>query len=283
MFHAALAVAMPPLRRSEWLLAGYFLYVALAGSWFQVGWKAWILAGVVAVLLWALSHREWLVRDLAPLAFTLVAYREMNWFTPEARDYYFEKIWITWDRRLLDGLYLRAAIESAGAWFPTCLEACYTSLYVITPVSVVLLYRLGQRSRMDQFWMAVLAGTLAAYALFPYFPSAPPRTVFPGDDLPSIMTAPRQLNLWLTDNFGIHSSVFPSAHVSAALSCAWGLLSVLQARRWMGWTVAALGVLIAIAAVYGRYHYAVDVAAGMLLSLVAFPAARLAATLEHPG
>ena len=37
-------------------------------------------------------------------------------------------------------------------------------------------------------------------------------------------------------------------------------------RRWIGWTMAAYGVCVAIATVYGRYHYVVDVAAGAAVS-----------------
>jgi membrane-associated phospholipid phosphatase len=270
------------LRCSEWLLIAYFLYVAVTALLFGLGWRACILAGAVALLIWMLGRRQSLMRDLAPLAFSLAAYREMDWFTPAARNYRLEKSWIVWDRRLLDGWHLRAAIESAGAWLPFYLEACYTSLYVITPLSLVLLYLHGRRNAVDRFWMAALSATLLAYALFPYFPSAPPRTTFPGADLPAFVTAPRKLNLWLAGNFGIHSSVFPSAHVSAALGCAWGLLAVLTSRRWIAWGVAALGVFISVAAVYGRYHYALDVAAGMLVSLVAFLAVRLAAWVEKP-
>ena len=255
------------------LLIVYFLYVAVLGLFFHLGWGPWILAAVVALLLWALERTPPLIQDFAPLAFILAAYREMDWFTPAHRDYRLEKIWIAWDHRLLEGWHLRAAIERTGAWLPFLLEASYTSLYVITPLSLLLLYRYGQRAAVDRFWMAVLSGTLLAYALFPFFPSAPPRVVFPGADSPSILTAPRRLNLWLTGNFGIHSSVFPSAHVSAALACAWALLCVLPARRGIAWSVAALGLAIAVAAVYGRYHYAADVAAGALISLIAFPAA----------
>lgn len=109
--------------------------------------------------------------------------------------------------------------------------------------------------------------TLGAYALFPYFPSEPPRIVFAGADLPGIITDLRRFNLWILGNLSIHSSVFPSAHVSSALSAAWGLFVTLPERPWIGWAMALYGVCVAIATVYGRYHYAVDVAAGAALSL----------------
>src|SRR5579871_1927054 len=171
------------LRASEWLILSYFVYVALAAPWFIAAWKAWALAGIVALLLWLLGrHPNFLngyLRDFAPLAFMLAAYREMDWFTPALRDHHLENTWILWDRWLLGQAHLRAAMESTGAFLPSYLELCYVLVYAVGPVSLILLLRNDGRAHVDKFWLAQLAGALGAYALFPYFPSEPPRTVFP--------------------------------------------------------------------------------------------------------
>ena len=117
----------------------------------------------------------------------------------------------------------------------------------IAPISLTILLfnesaRL-RRNRVSIFWFAYLAGTLAAYALFPYFPSDPPRTVFAGADLPHIVTIFRRFNLAILGKYGIHSSVFPSAHVSAAFACAWGLLIAMPDRRRYGMDRRHLRVL----------------------------------------
>ena len=41
-------------------------------------------------------------RDLAPLLLMLIAFREMDWFTPAIRDHRLEQSWIVWDRMLLN-------------------------------------------------------------------------------------------------------------------------------------------------------------------------------------
>ncbi|MGZ4989059.1 MAG: phosphatase PAP2 family protein, partial [Limisphaerales bacterium] len=66
-----------------------------------------------------------------------------------------------------------------------------------------------------------------------------------------------------------HSSVFPSAHVSSAFSAAWGLLAYLPERKRFGILMLVYAVSVAIATIYGRYHYAVDALAGLGVSLVA--------------
>ena len=272
------------LRPYEWFIIAYFTYVGAIAPIFiphgEFRWLAIAVAGVVAAILLGLTRRYSILRDWAPIGFTLAAYREMNWFTPSVRDYHLERAWIVWDRWLLDTGHLRAAIESLGPLLPSCLEISYVLVYGIAPISLTILFLNSpptlRRQRVKTFWLAYLAGTLTAYALFPYFPSDPPRTVFPGADLPTIVTVFRRFNLTILGKYGIHASVFPSAHVSSAFACAWGLLIAMPDRRRYGWIVAAYAVLVALATVYGRYHFAVDAVAGFAVSFLAFLAVRQA-------
>lgn len=266
----------PRLRSSEWFLCGYFIYVAIVAAWFFDPLKAWAAAGAVVAVVLAAARMRPVWRDWAPLPLMLGAYREMNWFTPALHDHRLEKIWIVWDRWLLDGHNLRAAIESAGPLFPAFFEICYVFVYAVGPVSVALILLNGRRAEMDRFWLAYLVGTLGAYALFPYFPSEPPRIAFAGADLPRLMTVARRVNLWILGGYGIHSSVFPSAHVSSAFSAAWALLAIIPAKRWIGGLMACYAASVAVATIYGRYHYAADVLAGIAVSLLALAAL-------HPG
>ncbi len=274
---------MPRLRASEWLILGYFLYVAIVAVFFFAPLKAFAFAAAVGVVMLLLARSKSITRDLAPLAFTLAAYREMNWFTPAVHAHRLEKLWIVWDRRLLDEFHLRAAIECIGALLPSYFELCYFLVYGVAPVAVGLLFLNHRRARADDFWLAYLAGTLGAYALFPFFPSEPPRTVFPGQDLPHLITVLRRLNLWILGGYGIHSSVFPSAHVSSALSAAWGLRAAIPERPWIGFAFMFYGLSVAIATVYGRYHYAVDAVAGVVISLLGVIALRLFSSPELPA
>jgi membrane-associated phospholipid phosphatase len=259
---------VPKLRSSEWLLLVYFVYVALISAFFISPWRPFLVAVAVAALLLRLARSESWFRDLSPLLLMLIAFREMDWFTPAVRDHRLEQSWIVWDRLLLNQHGLRATIERPGLLLPVFFELCYLLVYAVGFVAVWALLAHGRRKRLNTFWLIYLGGTLGAYALFPYFPSEPPRIVFAGADLPSIVTDLRRFNLWILGSFSIHSSVFPSAHVSSAFSAAWGLLATLPERRWIGWAMAIYGVCVSIATVYGRYHYAVDVAAGAALSFI---------------
>jgi membrane-associated phospholipid phosphatase len=269
------------LRRSEWVLAAYFLYTAALAlvlplrppiGAVTIGVNATVLTGL-ALLAWGESLRKrelfGVMRDWYPLPLMLLAYREMGWFAQRSHSHALELAFEGWDKTLLNQWGLRAAVEALGPVLPSVLEVSYALVYAIPAFSVAVLYAHRRRERADRFLFAFLLGILISYSLFPYFLSEPPRTAFPGQDFPSYLTVFRRFNWWLLGGYGIHTSVFPSAHVSGAYSAAFTMLRVLPERRRVGWFLLALATSIALATVYGRYHYAADAVAGLGVSLLA--------------
>jgi PAP2 superfamily len=130
------------------------------------------------------------------------------------------------------------------------------------------LYIYGHRDAIDRFMLIFAAGVLLCYAQFPFWPSEPPRVVFFGEDFPLYDTIFRRLNWWMLRNCGIHTSVFPSAHVAGAFSAAIGMWCVMPRPKWVSRFLLTMAVLIAVATVYGRYHYGADAAAGFLMAML---------------
>jgi membrane-associated phospholipid phosphatase len=270
------------LRRSEWALIAYFAYVAVLARILPVKQPVpavtlWlnlsIAAGyVLAAYADSLRRRRLLgaLRDWYPAALILLAYREMGWLAPAGHDSRLERTWVAWDKFLLNDLGVKALIESAGTVFPALLEASYTLVYSTPFIALGVLYAYGKRDRADRFLFPFALAVLGAYAMFPFFPSEPPRTVFPGEDFPAYVTIFRRFNWGLLGSYGIHTSVFPSAHVSGAFSAAFTLRCVLPEKKWAWRFLLALAILIATATVYGRYHYLADAAAGLAIALAVF-------------
>jgi membrane-associated phospholipid phosphatase len=267
------------VRATELLLIGYFAYTSVLALVLplDVPVRIQMLVGnltifaAFALLYWL--QRPWprllVVRDWLPLALTLTAYRQMGWFAPQSHTYELERAWIVWDRVLLRDWGLRAAIESLGSLLPAVLEISYLLVYAIGAFGLAMLYVYGARDRADRFLFLAVLGLLLSYAQFPFWPSEPPRTVFPGEDFPTVVTVFRRFNGYILGGYGIHTSVFPSAHVSGAFAAAWSMMRVLPERPWVGRVLLVLAILIAVATVYGRYHYAVDALAGFGVSLLA--------------
>jgi membrane-associated phospholipid phosphatase len=271
----------PRLRTPEWILTGFFAYVSVISPWFRdrphLKFQPVIILALVFAAFHLLAFFERgrfapvlsVIRDWAPLGFTLLAFNEMELFLPRRFDGKLEASWIRWDHVLLIEWHLRDLIQSLGRVIPFYLELCYLFVYGTAASCVLALYRRGLRSEIDRFLTIYIAGTLLAYALFPYFPSRPPRLVFPNLDMPTLTTWVRSLNLYILRKATIHSGVFPSAHVSSAFSAAWGMFLVLPRRKIYGWALVFYAVSVSVATVYGRYHYAADVLAGFGVSLAA--------------
>lgn len=265
------------LHTSEYVLLIYFCYTAILATAWHVPVALRALGIAVPCTLAALACSETrsgnkatgVLREWVSPALVLFAYQQVNWFAQAHSSFTRENRWVLWDRLLLNQWHARGIIESLGSTIPFWLEVSYLLVYAMPPLALGILYWTGHRKRVDTFLFTFLLGTLLAYALLPLFPSDPPRWVFPGQDLPTISTAPRRLNLWLLDHCDIRTSVFPSGHVAAAFSAAFGLLVALPEKKRYGVMLLAFATAIAITTVYGRYHYAVDGAGGFLVSVLA--------------
>jgi membrane-associated phospholipid phosphatase len=268
-------------RSSEWVLIGYFLYATGVSLILPVSghitrltifMNALVLGGL-ALLAYADSFRRTeflgIVRDWYVPPLMLLAYREMGWFALPHTSVALEEAWVVWDRCLLNEAGLRAAIEILGPVLPVLLELSYAFVYAMPPFALAMLYVYRRRQRADAFLFPFALAVLSVYVLFPFFPSEPPWTVFPGEDFPSYDTPVRRFNAAMLGSQGIHTSVFPSAHVAGSFSVAFAMVRLLPEKKWVGRLLVALATCIAVATVYGRYHYAVDAVAGFAISLAA--------------
>jgi membrane-associated phospholipid phosphatase len=262
------------LRKSEYLVAGYFLLSAVRATMHRRALGAAVDVAVPLVFCglawverrgataWVAILRDWLIPPVL-----LVAYWNVDWSGAAPHWLGWEYRWIELDRLLLDRFGGRAVIESCGSLWPAVLELLYLGLYALPPILLGVVYLSGRRARADDFLATMLAGALAAYALLPLFPTRSPGEVFPGQDLPSVTTLFRQANVWLLGNFDIHTSIFPSGHVAVAFSAAFGMMRVFPERRGLGRLLIVYATLVAVNTVYARYHYAVDGLAGFAISL----------------
>jgi membrane-associated phospholipid phosphatase len=286
-FDTASRTAAPTrLRPAERILLLYFGYTLVVAA--VLGgdlWRVWTTAAAVAAIISAVStlgkgRVGERVRDWVPLPLILVAYWQMDVIRLAASPIDFAHRWLPLDAWVLRAMHLGPSGWGAPAsWL---LETAYAGTYAIPPVAVGILYALGRHDRVDRFYTTFLAGTLVAYGLLPFFPSVSPRLIDPSAWSPP-MTTMRQFNIWLLDHADIRTSVCPSGHVAAASSAALAMLVALPERKSIGAALFALASVIALATVYGRYHYAVDVMASIALSLAAWGAMAWATRGGHRG
>jgi membrane-associated phospholipid phosphatase len=120
------------------------------------------------------------------------------------------------------------------------------------------------------FWVPVVGPRL-------FFRDTPERTLYAslyhGASPPvapeTVQSGPLfQLMKWIYHNFEANSAAFPSSHVAVALTTLWFSWHYVRPVRWIH---AVFVALLCISTVYCRYHYAVDVPAGIVTALVLAP------------
>ena len=146
------------LRRSEWVLSLFFLYIAVLCAWRT---QSVSLPGAVAVLIplaaIAVARADsrsprlgWsIARDWIPAALVVVAYWSIDWVPHAPRNRAFEQVLIVWDRALLHGWGLHAATEQFGSIVPAALELAYLILYAVPPLGIASFYLSHERGRLD--------------------------------------------------------------------------------------------------------------------------------------
>lgn len=278
--------AIRTVRHSEWAIFSFLVYAAIVSEALPIApvvRARTILLNLVigAIYVWLIradTHRPRLatavIRDWLALPLIMFAYREVGWFALPQPGHPLEHVWVVWDRAVLRAGF-KAAIEVLGPVLPSILEIAYSLVYALAPFCVALLYASGERHKAGRFLFVFATAVLLCYAQLPLWPSEPPRTVFAGQDLPSYLTIFRRFNLWTLAGGGIHTGVFPSAHVAGSFAAAFGMLRAAARRRWVYPLLFTIAALIAVATVYGRYHYAADAVAGLFTATAALALSHL--------
>jgi len=207
------------------------------------------------------------VRDSVPCLLLLLFYSQAGQFVTGA-DFELEKRLERLDQRWLCRPLEWCSGRRIGVWILTCLEAAYFYYYVSIPLSVGVLYWLGKQRDADYFWTVVLVAAYGSCGMLPFIQTRPPRML--GEKwsvcLPSGNV--RTLNLWILRHGSIQANTIPSAHVAIATASALALLEI--APLWVGLSFLGAAIGVALGAVAGRYHYAVDVILGFALAAAAF-------------
>ena len=267
------------MRISEWIQSGFPVLLALA---------AWItpralprvrrltitaLAFVAVIVVWAalsicphlLPETASIVRDWLPVPLFLIPYWQTGQFfvRPNAA---IERRLLAIDERLLPGIANKAGTDRTGVGL--FLETAYLFCYPLVPLGLVAVYITGLREKAGSFWFVVLVGTYLCYAMTPFVPALPPRSLGGlGEAVDKSANKGRIFNRWILRHGSIHAISFPSAHAASAFAVAFVLL---RYSLPAGLIFLLIAIAISLGAVIGRYHYALDVLLGAVVSLGVF-------------
>jgi hypothetical protein len=180
------------------------------------------------------------------------------------------------DARLFRHSAVARFLRGAPAWFLEVLEASYAADYVLIAGGAVVAAQ-GGLETTAYYWSLVLACQFICYGALPFLRSRPPRVLEAdvqdarGENERSAGDARRRhdgpfrrLNVAILDRASVQANTLPSGHVAGAFAAALGVWPVSLTAAAV---FVAIAVLIAVAAVIGRYHYAIDCVAGLSVAV----------------
>lgn len=266
------------MRTSEWIQIGFAIILALAAWIRPLPIRRRLVTTVLAVtaivaIVAARTSAYFLaptyvsaIRDWLTAALMLVPYWQTGQFFLGPNENIQTRL-LALDQKWLPRI--ASASGTSRTLIGQSLEIAYLFCYPLVPLGLATLYMAGLRSYVNIFWFVVLISTYVCYAITPFVPALPPRSI--GKEQPSRSQSNRGriINRWVLQHGSIHAISFPSAHVASALSVALVLLWLVPAA---GLVFLAVSIWIAVAAVLGRYHYALDVLLGAITALSVFVA-----------
>jgi membrane-associated phospholipid phosphatase len=209
-----------------------------------------------------------ILRDCLAVALFLVPYWQTGEFFLQPNLNVQNRL-LAFDRRLLPGIAAKSGTERPVV--DSLLEMAYLFCYPLVPLGVLAVYMAGLREKVGGFWFVVLVSTYICYAVTPFVPAFPPRSLSadrPDTFVPKKGTNKiRSFNRWILKRGSIHAISFPSAHVASAFAIA---LVLLRYAPPIGVVFLVIAILISLGAVVGRYHYALDVLLGAATALAVF-------------
>ena len=220
------------------------------------------------------------LRDWLPLALGPFLYIELRWLIEGAGRTHADALVQGWERTFFPANPAATWAPSMPVpWLSEALHFAYASYYALIYVPPAILYLRGRRESYASTLLALALVYGACFATYLVFPVDGPRFLVGPAAAPD---GPfRAFVLRLLQAGSSRGTAFPSSHVAASVVAS---LCALRYQRPVGIVVGVLTVGLALGAVYGGFHYAVDVLAGAIVGLAAWGLANaLCRAFSTPG
>ena len=246
-----LLVTAPTLLPGPWTTG----HVVLAGLHFTVCALCLQQAHGPEDLGWLSS---WAALILIPLFYTEIALLNQSFGAG-----YHDSLVLSWEGFLFGS----PATELAGKYpYPLLSESlhlAYFSYYPIVYIPPLILFFSRRREAFQTTVVTLLATASVCFVFFVYFPVQGPRYFGPPESIPGGPI--RALTLSILENGSSRGAAFPSSHMAMTVCQA---MVQLRYQPPIGILVTLISVGVGVGAVYGGFHYAIDMLAGAVVGLV---------------
>lgn len=141
----------------------------------------------------------------------------------------------------------------------------YSFYLLLLPITISWLYFTNKDSESKHLLLSLMISFFICYVIFSLFPALGPRIAMADQYTVEIKGYFfKTITNLLETNAMLHGGAFPSAHCSAATVMF--VLSYKYDKRLFYWILPVIFTLY-ISTVYGRYHYPLDVLAGIIIGI----------------
>ena len=226
-----------------------------------------LIVGIVLLGERFRSRSLTILRDLYPFVLLLFLFEEMERLTHLLFPGWQNHLLIAADHFLF-GVHPTVWLERIVSPVLTeFLECIYLSYYVLLPAGGFLFYFMAPRKTFEVTLTAVCLAFYVCFLGYVLLPAEGPWKSLAHLQMVDIDDSFfRQIVAAVQRTGGIVGGCFPSAHVSVA--CA-ALTSFFFFCRSVFYPLVPYTLLLAFATVYGRYHYAIDSLAGVVIGIAA--------------
>lgn len=236
-----------------------------------------VVAYALALGLVAIARRAWLAALAALLLTAVVSF--VAWAGAESLRILAPNLYLAcgyWIPALLvrrpsgASRFERWLMESDDYWRPRLpgvpasvahlSELAYLACYPLVPLAMWIVWQWGDGGDVTRYWTTILLAGYGCYVSLPWLVSRPPRPSVTG------RSPLGRINSLVLSRVSHSWTTFPSGHVAVACAAAMAVARVSPAA---GAAIGIMAVGVAVGAAAGRYHYVIDVVAGIAVALVA--------------
>ena len=226
---------------------------------------------VLAVLVRTSRRNIYLIlRNWAPILICLITYENLgnliHYINPHDKDIVIIQM-EEWIFGVSPNLYLERFIRP---WLSEIMHSFYTSYYPFCPIIGAVLYLNRQYSEFRDVMVSVVIAFYLGFLGYVLVPVVGPRFAMAHlftVDVKGVTLLSSQIAHYINLLESTRRDCFPSLHTAITfLVTMWAF----RYHRWLFYIMAPICAGLLLSTVYLRYHYVIDVVAGILLALFAY-------------
>ncbi len=277
---------MPNLKKlniKEWVTIAYFFWIIGMCLIFRAQrplWQIFVIGHTALIgLIIYLSQQEWfsqgrwrVIRDIYPYIVAVVGYKESAFFVQTIFQRWFDDVLIKIDHALFGTHPTVWLAEHGNVFLNEYANFSYFTYFVYVPVLVYFVWKHKSAIAFEGFMGGLVMSYNFSYIFFALVPASSPRFALPEFGLVAAESVRLDGYLFTAiidmfmDTGAMRGGAFPSVH------CCVSTVFLLNAYKFCSkkifWLSSILVVGMYWSTVYGRYHYVVDVLAGIGLGVI---------------